>query len=437
MKRILLLAIVPLFIAASCRKPKDDPAPGVPGTGGGQPCNTSYLPIVMCHGMLASGDTYARQVQRFVQNGQCNDRIFVFDWNTLGGGSSVPGLDAYIDQILQQTGAQQVELVGHSAGGGLGYDYLNDAARAAKVAHYVHIGSGAQAGPAGPDGSVPTLNIWSPYDAIVSGGDIPGAVNLQLEGKDHYEVATSAASFAAMYSFFRGSEPANTGLVSDGRRYVAGRVLTLGENQPLSNATVNVFRVESSTGARINEQPDHVHSTDANGNWGGFEAAQGAYYEFEVTPPAGRKLHYYREPFITSDRLVYLRSLPPPSSLAGILLSSLPSDDAQAVVVSFTSNQAVIAGRDELHVNGIELSTPAFASEENSTIAYFLFDGNNDSQTNGTSVGLFGNFPFLSGVDVFFPTTTPETIELTFAGRSLRVRNWPSASEGITLAIFD
>ena len=439
MKHLAFLGLAALLFTTACKKDKDQDDPIPPGGGsGGVACNSSYLPIVMCHGLLASGDTYAKQAQRFVQNGQCSQRVFVMDRNTLGGGSAVPLLDAFIDDVLQQTGATQVELVGHSAGGGLGYDYLADAARAAKVAHYVHIGSSIQPAPAGPNGEVPTMNIWSPYDAIASGGDIPGAQNVELPAKDHYEVATSEETFTAMFTFFRGVPPANATIVPDGRREVRGRALSLGENVPLGGATVNVFPLNSGTGFREAAQPAHVFTTDAQGYWGSFGADEGKFYEFEVVPSGtGRKLHYYREPFIASDYFVYLRSLPAPGSLAGFLLASLPSNDDQAVVTVFTANQAVINGRDDLRSNGFELSTAEFASADNTSIAFFLYDGNNDGQTNGTPVGQFANFPFLSGIDVFFPTVQPETIELTFAGRTMRVRNWPSATEGITIAVFD
>ena len=439
MRQFLTLALAALLLTVGCKKDKDgdDLPPHGNGGVGGEVCDNSYLPILMLHGLLASGDTYAKQAQRFAQNGQCNARIFVMDRNTLGQGDLVPALDAFIDNILQQTGASQVELVGHSAGGGLGYDYLSDATRAAKVAHYVHIGSSVQPGPAGADGEVPTMNIWSPYDAIADGADIPGAQNVELAGQDHYQVATGEAAFTAMYTFFRGMPPASATIAPDGRRSVQGRALSLGENVPLEGALVNVYPVDVATGFRITAQPAHSFTTDALGNWGSFNATENTYYEFEVLPLVGRKLHYYREPFTASDRFVYLRSLPGSGSIAGILLGSLPSDDAQAVVTVFTANQAVINGRDDLRANGFELSTPEFASEENTTIAFFLYDGNNDGQTNGNAVGLFGNFPFLSGVDVFFPAAQPESIELTFAGRSMRVRNWPSASEGVTIAVFD
>ena len=201
MKKLLFLsAVISVFVSAC--SPDDEIINIVDKS---ETCDTTYLPIVMCHGFLASGDTYAKQAQRFLQNNYCGVSVYVFDWNSLGGGSNVEALDAFIEGVLARTGASQVELAGHSAGGGLGYDYLADATRAAKVAHYVHLGSSPQTAPAGPNGEVPTLNIWSPYDAIVAGADIPGAQNVQLAGKDHYEVATSLETFEAMFQFFRGS----------------------------------------------------------------------------------------------------------------------------------------------------------------------------------------------------------------------------------------
>lgn len=143
-------------------------------------CDTCRYPVVMVHGFLASGDTWAPFQQLFTSNGYHPDLIFAFDWNSLNQGANhVALLDAFIDGVLAKTGAPKVRLIGHSAGGGLGYSYLSDPARAAKVDGYVHIGSMTQSGAAGPGGSVATLNIWSPGDKVAQGGDIPGAVNIQ------------------------------------------------------------------------------------------------------------------------------------------------------------------------------------------------------------------------------------------------------------------
>ena len=435
MKKGTLILFAISFIISSCKK---DECPIIDDGGIEVTCDTTFIPVVMCHGFLASGDTYASQAKRFAQNNYCATSTYVFDWNSLGVGSSVDALDDFIDDILSSTGATQIELVGHSAGGGLGYDYLADATRAGKVAHYVHLGSNAQSGPAGPNGEVPTLNIYSPYDGIVSGADIPGATNVSLNLKDHYEVATSEETFSEIFEFFRGEAPTSTAIFSDDKRAVSGKVLTLGENAPLVDATVNVYKLNSTTGERLEAQPLVTYMTGGEGEWGSFNADQDAHYEFEVISAnaADRKLHYYREPFLTSDRLVYLRAFPPASSLAGTLLASLPEDDDQAVVISFTSSQAVIYDRDEMTVEGYNLSTAEFAPESNTTIAYFLYDDGN-GQSDETAVGLFGFTSFLTGVDVFFPTNQQPTIDLNFNGRELHVPSWPSETEGVTIVVFD
>ncbi len=119
MKKLNFLLFLFVLGISAC---SDDDTPLNPGDQTAT-CDTTYIPVIMCHGFLASGDTYAGQVKRFVQNNYCGQSVYVYDWNSLGGGSSPALLDAFIEGVLERTGAAQVNLVGHSAGGGLGYDY--------------------------------------------------------------------------------------------------------------------------------------------------------------------------------------------------------------------------------------------------------------------------------------------------------------------------
>jgi dienelactone hydrolase len=403
-------------------------------------CDTCQYPIVMVHGFLASGDTYTKFHQLFTSNGYKHQLLFAFDWNSLSQNANhVAALDAFIDKVLAKTGASKVRLMGHSAGGGLGYNYLNNATRAAKVDAYVHIASSPQSGPAGPaNNTVPTLNLWSQGDKIVMGADIPGATNVELDNKDHYQVATSKESFAAVYAFFHGQAPATLDIIPQGPLVcIAGKVLTFGENTPLLNAKVEIFEVDPTNGQRLTNDPFETHLSDSLGFWGPTNVKANTTYEFKVTSANApdREIHYFREHIVRLNSFVYLRTIPPPPSLAGFLLAGLPNSSTQTVLNMFSGSQAVVTGRDTLTVAGSILSTPQYASPEKTAIDYFLYD-DGDGMTELNPVGLFGTFSFLNGVDMFFPTATPAAIPLQLNGRVLNVRNIKS-SEGIVVAVFD
>ncbi len=404
-------------------------------------CDTCDYPVVMVHGFLASGDTWARFQQLFTSNGYHSKKIHAFDWNSLnqfGGAANVQLLDQFIDKVLAETGDTQVRLMGHSAGGGLCYTYLSDAIRAAKVDGYVHIGSAVQPAPAGPDGMEPTLNLWSTEDLIVAGGDIPDAVNLMIPGKDHYQIATSKESFGAIWQFFHNSPPTTLDITPQGPLVcIAGKVLFFGENTPLENAKVELWELNPATGERLGSSPDFSFTTNAEGKYGPENIKANTTFEFVATPPnsSQRVIHYFREGITHLNSLVYLRTIPPPTSLAGILLAGLPRVESQAVMNVFSASQGIIHGRDTLTVAGSVLSTPQYAPASKTAITYFLYD-DGDGVTELTPVGTFGSFPFMNGVDLFFQTATPGSIPVVLNGRQLNVRNIRS-SEGVVVGVFD
>lgn len=402
----------------------------------GSPCNNTTSPVVFVHGFLGSGDTWAPQVQRFASNGLCADRYFVFDWNSLAGGGADLLLDRFIDSVLMVTGAEKVHLAGHSAGGGRGYSYLADPARAAKVISYVHIGSGANKAPAGPGGSVPTMNIYSTDDRVVQGGDIPGALNVKLSGLDHYQVATSAETFGHMYRFFHNADPVTTEILTLTSITIGGRCLSLGTNQPDEGTIIDIFRADDR--GNPSGQPVATLKVPANGNWGPVEVSPGQRYIFRLSSdrPGFRRINYYFEPFERDNPLVYLRTFPAGMSPVGLLLAALPNNDDLSVISIFSSSQAVINGRDELTLNGIRLSTPALASAQSTMISLFCYDDRNDRQGTGEPIALFMSMPFLRGADVPIGTIAEETWVAEFNGRTIPVRNWSSKTDGVTIAVF-
>ncbi|MBK9736680.1 MAG: alpha/beta fold hydrolase [Saprospiraceae bacterium] len=397
-----------------------------------------FLPIVMIHGALASGDTYAKHSMLFGSNAYDNALLYVFDWNSLGGGNAqaISALDSYIDKILATTGKNKIYLIGHSAGGGLGYSYCSVAARAQKVQKYVHLASNTQTKPAGPIGEIPTFNVYSKADKVVNGSDIVGAVNTVFDDLDHYQVATSEKSFEKIFNFLLG-EIANPVITRQAEPKISGRVVTLGENKAVSNVSVKVFIVDGLTGNRVGD-PVAIFLPDPDGYFGPLKLNPEMHHEFEITSsdPDFRTLHYYREPIIRDNKFLYLRTFPPVASLAGILLSNLPKDDGQAVVAVFSSNQAVINGRDSLFIQKIDLVTPALCSPQNSTIAMFLYD-NGDKISSGNPHAAFSIIPFLKGADIYNGTPCSETITIRLNGSVRGVKNYKSATEGVVIVVFD
>ncbi|MEN9598920.1 MAG: hypothetical protein RL596_1231 [Bacteroidota bacterium] len=397
----------------------------------------TFTPIVFVHGFLGSGDTYASQFQRFQDVGYSNDQLFVYDWNSIGARvNNSAKLDSFIQVVLKKTGAKKVNLVGHSAGGGIGYAYLNDSIYATRVEKYVHIGSSKAAGPAGKQQQIPTLNIFSPDDKIAKAGEIPGATNSEQKGSDHYQVATSPQSFVVMYRFFNGSEPPLVEMVLSPYNRISGKACILGENTPLVGAKIDVYPIDLKKGKRLKNIPEASFVTDSAGSWGPFKSKLFRAYEFVLQPGNNqRNVYYYRQGFIEPDNLVYLRALPT-TGMTSLLLKMLPAKDEQSVMVIFTSNQAVVYGRDSLAVNEMPISSAVNTPASKTAIAQFLFD-DGDNTTSGNKIAAFNALPFMNGVDFFIPSNEEKPIHIYFNNRHIYLPRRKSDTEGIMVVVLN
>lgn len=432
MKKLNLLVLILLLLSISCKKDsKESP----------QEDNRKY-PIVMVHGFLASGDTYEKQMLRFASNGYDMDLLYTFNWNSLNVGSSnISDLDKFIDEVIAKTGFPKVDLVGHSAGSGSVFEYCKADYRAQKVRSLVLLAGTKQSQlPGTKKYPVRTLNIYSPYDQIVKqGGKINGAKNVSLDMKDHYQVATCAETFTEMYQLFTREMPQTTDIISQNNPTISGDVVSFGENLTGNGATLEIYEVNSETGARKKSTPDFIFSIKEDNKWGPIQVKSNTNYEFKVfTGKNGdRPVHYYREAFTRDDKNVLIRFYPPSGSLAATFLASLPKSEDQSAMTFFSASQAVIVDRDQLNVNGNDLANNQLASASNTTIAMFMYDDNKNKVTDLNAINSFSLFPFLAGVDMFFPLNEGAYSTFKMNGRTLNVTNWPSASEGVGIAIFD
>jgi triacylglycerol lipase len=268
-------------------------------------------------------------------------------------------LSAEVDKVLARTGASQVVLVGNSRGGNAIRNYVQNFGGASKVSMAVLGGTPnhgvwalqdfrlnsefngvgpfllALNAPKGPDGGEVTPGVrwltirsdnndkfaqpdgvWigakgKPTNVTFDGPALKGAKNVVLAQRDHREVSFHPEAFAQTYEFITGRPAATLAIASESRPVLDGKLSGIGpggpSNLPLVGATLQVFAVDASTGARQGEAR-HRKEIAADGRWGPFVADSGTAYEFVISAPGYATTHLYRSPFLRSSDIVNLRA---------------------------------------------------------------------------------------------------------------------------------
>jgi triacylglycerol esterase/lipase EstA (alpha/beta hydrolase family) len=103
------------------------------------PANAQHFPknmrpMVFVHGYTGSASQFEWQAMRFASNGYPQEYLNAFEYDSPHYATTAPqvlaALDQHIDAILQETGADKVELVGHSLGTFVSQSYLSSPVRA-------------------------------------------------------------------------------------------------------------------------------------------------------------------------------------------------------------------------------------------------------------------------------------------------------------------
>jgi len=402
-------------------------------------CDDHLRPIVYIVGIVVNGESFSEQTMRFASNDYCLDRLYAYDWNAFAGYWREPqNFSEFIDRVLVETGAEQVDLIAHSLGADVAAEYLKQPDQAAKVAHYAQI---AALPCLEIQGAVPALNISSEVDYVVGVCEVEKAENLIVQDLDHLETATSAETFAALFQFFNdGAPPVTLEVVPEEKIRLSGRTLIYLINEPAAGVEIEIYETDPATGERLHQYPEGAFLTEAQGDWGAFTAKPGAYYEFVCLDPFGHwpPLHYYREPFRRSNNKVYFRVYPPPESFLGGILDRLPRADAVAAFSWMNINHAVIAGRDTLTVNEIDLAIEEIADPLYTTLLIMFGDINFNGQSDELPMGsLLISRRFIKLFDLLIPTDAPQPIKFDFDGRTMAVWNWKAQTEGISTAVFE
>ncbi len=389
-------------------------------------CDKTQRPIVFVHGTLGSGDNIAHVAKLFGSNGYCQSMFVAVDYNSLGG-SPAAQLDTLIDKVLKDSGATQVDLMGHSQGAMHCYTYLNDPKHAAKVAHYVHLAGGPQSK---PPGGVKTLSLSSKADAILGPDGVTGAdKTVVFDKQDHFAVASSTDSFVEIYKYLIGKEPKYTEVqCGDEMVTIVGKAETFGDNMP-ANGKLEVCELGDSP--RERGAPVTTFTNDGSGTEITWQAKRGVQYEFRGLDANGKVLgHVYFAPFKRSDYLVRFLS-PSKNPLAMSPTNSIVRDAGHTSIIGRWAQGAFRQDLgNSLKIDGTEVLSNPVANAMTTTVGLFMFDANKNKKTDGGLLSAYASTPFVKGTDVYMDATKAAWITLEFDGTTMRVPNWPSTTEG-------
>jgi pimeloyl-ACP methyl ester carboxylesterase len=398
-------------------------------------------PILFVHGIEGSGAQFESQKMRFMSNSYPDPWIDEVDYNSTRAVGDKSEVDQQIDDAIaalkQRTGKAQVDVVAHSLGTSVMYDYLTNGAQAAQrranVAHYINVDGQAQ------NPGVPTLAVWAGRGT--PGRSMPGAQNVTIPNQTHVQTCTSAQSFVEYYKFLTGRRPAHDIVRQNGSIQVAGRALNFPENAGSLGTTVQIWNVDAN-GRRTSATPvTSLPITDGStggGDWGPATVQAATRYEFALVRPALPTLHIYYEPFVRSDYAVRLLQSPAIEQYAGHRAGSLSAVNIR--YKELWGDQG--SESDQLLINGTNVCNSVLCPISKQVNAFFAFDRNADGQTDLSQPDpVLGELPFIQGGDVYIPASSPPTGTTSFqlisrgAGpaRTLNVPNWDSSNDGVTI----
>ena len=376
-----------------------------------------------------------------MSNGYPRRWIDEVDYNSTRAVADKSEVDQQIDDAIaalkRRTGRSKVDVVAHSLGTSVMYDYLTNGAMAAQrranVAHYINV-DGQNQNP-----GVPTLAVWAGRGT--PGRHMDGAQNVTIPNQTHVQTCTSAESFLAYYKFLTRHRPAHDIVRQSGPIQVAGKALNFPQNSGLVGATVRVWPLRGD-GRRAAAAPlASIPISDGSpggGAWGPVTVQAGTRYEFTLVRPGLPRLHIYYEPFVRSDYTLRLLASPAIEAYAGNRPGSMSAVNIR--YKELWGDQG--AQNDRLLVNGRNICTAVLCPISKQVNAFFAFDRNRDGQTDLSSPDpVLSNLPFIQGADVYVPASSPPdrtaSWQLISRGggpvRTLKVPNWDSPTDGVTL----
>lgn len=403
-------------------------------------CDRTLRPIVFVHGTFGSATEISNTAMLFGSNGYCQERFVAIEYDSVLERDPAARLADFIDQVIEDTGFEQIELAGHSQGTGHACTYLSDPENAAKVAHYLNI-SGVCDGR-----GVPTLSLSSKNDGVSSLGS--GAIHssgenvtqVTLEDEDHVALAGSKHAFAAMWKFLYDEEPRYT-TIQCGQDPITidGKSTTFGDNVPRPGSVIEVYEIDELDDPYERGEPRQVIVADEDGHFSA-KLARNVAYEFRALNADGTLAgHVYYGPFQRSNYLMrFLAEANSPLIRASSSDMLVRSSAHVGLVARYIAGSFRKDWGNSLKIDGEEILTADNAGMTDRVVGMFMYDANENGESDLGAV--FGPSSFLVGTDVFMDASEPRFMELEWTneeGRTttFKIPNWPSDQSLVNIVL--
>ncbi|WP_329246989.1 triacylglycerol lipase [Actinoallomurus sp. NBC_01490] len=100
----------------------------------------THVPVVFVHGYTGSASNWVTAEAVFAAGGYSTNEMFAYQYNwAQSNKTSAAGLASYVQQVLAQTGASQVDIVNHSMGGLVSDWYIKELGGQPYVRHLASI----------------------------------------------------------------------------------------------------------------------------------------------------------------------------------------------------------------------------------------------------------------------------------------------------------
>ena len=199
---------------------------------------------------------------------------------------------------------------------------------------------------------------------------------------------------------------------------------------PIADGSLSIY--ELSNGVRTSEEALVIAQSNSFGLFGPLPLKTNTHYEFCLTSDEGPQVCHYLMQQATTTQFLRFRGLPE-EGFASTLLSAVPLDaDETMTMVSYSQSKAMIFERDSLIIESEEVITESRASADQTLIALFHYDNNEDLMAD-EDPALFEFFPFLNAMDQPLLSSGPP-VEISFNGKNLWV---PRSQDSVQIAVLE